>query len=260
LNLATLVTVLMSGNTVDPAAEYLASIVTYSPVASYDASVSDLWQDSAGTSPAAANGDVIGRWDDISGNGYHVTQATTANKPTLRTGVQNSLPVIRSDGSDDFLRNTSFPDFSDTYTVYAVVKFATSVDTTQGVFEVSNGTVNRGFSMVMDTSTRFRTVEAGNVLKEVSKTSTRDDVFRLLRMRNTGTTIQMWTNGVSNGTTAYTAPNANTLSVLDMFRLVGLASYTLAGDIAHLSILNTGHDDATMAAFEALVNTRYAVY
>lgn len=62
-----------------------------------------LWQDSARTTPAVADGDVVGAWDDESGNANHATQGTTANKPLLKLAIQNGKPVVRFDGTDDSL-------------------------------------------------------------------------------------------------------------------------------------------------------------
>lgn len=62
-----------------------------------------LFQDSAGTTPATADGDVVGYWADKSGNGRNATQGTTANKPRLKLAVKNGLNVVRGDGSDDVL-------------------------------------------------------------------------------------------------------------------------------------------------------------
>lgn len=92
-------------------------------VAWYDAAnLSTLWQDSARTTPAAADGDVIGSWNDRSANGYHVTQDTTANKPTLRLNVQNGKPVVRFDGVDDvlFIADQSGLDLVGPVSVFAV--------------------------------------------------------------------------------------------------------------------------------------------
>jgi hypothetical protein len=62
-----------------------------------------LWQDSARTTPATADGDPVGAWDDASGGGNHATQATAGFRPLLKTAIVNSKPVIRFDGTDDFL-------------------------------------------------------------------------------------------------------------------------------------------------------------
>ena len=52
-----------------------------------------LFQDSAKTTLATADGDPVGCWADKSGNGRDVTQATTANKParSSASGVQSVL-------------------------------------------------------------------------------------------------------------------------------------------------------------------------
>src|SRR5258708_5559410 len=68
-----------------------------------DMTLSPLWQDVARTLPATADGDAIGSWDDLSGNGYHAQQATGANKPILKKAIQNGLDVARFDGSASFL-------------------------------------------------------------------------------------------------------------------------------------------------------------
>ena len=63
-----------------------------------------LFQDSGGTTPATADGDPVGLWQDGSGQGNHVSQATASKRPTLRLGVTPSgRPVVRFDGVDDWL-------------------------------------------------------------------------------------------------------------------------------------------------------------
>lgn len=65
-----------------------------------------LYQDSAGTTVASADGDPVGRWVDRMG--LSVWEQTTASKrPTLRTNVQNGRRILRCDGVDDVLRMTT---------------------------------------------------------------------------------------------------------------------------------------------------------
>lgn len=67
----------------------------------YDASaIASLYQDAAGTVPVSADGDPVGRASDLSGNGNHLTQSTTALKPTYKVGIENGLAVLRGDGGD----------------------------------------------------------------------------------------------------------------------------------------------------------------
>ena len=57
------------------------------------------------TSPPAS-GSALSSWNDLSGNGYTASQATGADQPTFVTNVQNGLPVVSFDGTDDFLAAT----------------------------------------------------------------------------------------------------------------------------------------------------------
>lgn len=69
----------------------------------YDAAnVGSVYQ-SAGGSLATADGDPVGQWQDLSGNGYHWAQASGTNKPAFRTNVKNGRPVIRFDGVNDYM-------------------------------------------------------------------------------------------------------------------------------------------------------------
>lgn len=64
-------------------------------------SLAGVYQDSAGTTPAALNAP-IGLVTDMSGLGRNATQATTANKPTV-VRLANGRYAMQFDGSNDFL-------------------------------------------------------------------------------------------------------------------------------------------------------------
>ena len=55
---------------------------------------SNMWQDSARTTAATATGDPIGALDDLSGNGYHLTQVTNGNRMKLRLDSLGGLTSI----------------------------------------------------------------------------------------------------------------------------------------------------------------------
>jgi hypothetical protein len=65
----------------------------------YDANVG-VFTTAAGTTQTAVNG-VIGRWEDQSGNGYHLT-APDANRPTLVNSV-NSLRGVNFNGTNQYI-------------------------------------------------------------------------------------------------------------------------------------------------------------
>lgn len=50
------------------------------------------------------DGDAIAQWDDQSGQGNHLVQATGARQPLYKTNQVNSKPTVRFDGVNDYLR------------------------------------------------------------------------------------------------------------------------------------------------------------
>ena len=52
-----------------------------------------VYQDTGGTTPAT-NGSVVARWNDLSGNGRHATQATGVNQPTYTADAISGYPGI----------------------------------------------------------------------------------------------------------------------------------------------------------------------
>lgn len=67
----------------------------------YDPSdLTTMWQESAGTTPAAVDSPV-GKINDKSGNNYHLTQATSSARPVLRKS--GPLYYLEFDGVDDGL-------------------------------------------------------------------------------------------------------------------------------------------------------------
>lgn len=71
------------------------------PVGWWDPSdLSTLFQDAAGTTPVAGDGDPVGLMLDKSGAGNHASQSTNAARPTFRES--SGLRWLEFDGSDDY--------------------------------------------------------------------------------------------------------------------------------------------------------------
>lgn len=72
----------------------------------------------AGTDPAE-DGDTIRQWNDQSGNGYHLGQSVTSDKPLFQTSIQNSLAGVEC-VSTDFFTNHNPPFATAPITIYMV--------------------------------------------------------------------------------------------------------------------------------------------
>jgi len=81
-----------------------------------------LWLD-ASQITGLNDGDAVGTWADLSGNGYDATQATGSKKPTYQTNELNSRPVVSFDGVDDYMGLTSAPiAMTANYTLFCVIR------------------------------------------------------------------------------------------------------------------------------------------
>jgi hypothetical protein len=87
------------------------------------------WWDSQDAASITQSGGAVSQWNDKSGNGKHVVQATGANQPAYSaTGMDGSRPAISVTTTSKLLDNTSFTIGASSLTVVMVAY----VDSTTG--------------------------------------------------------------------------------------------------------------------------------
>lgn len=102
-----------------------------------------LWL-SADRISGLADGDPVSTWSDLSGQGNHATQSTTAAKPLYKTGIVAGRPAVLFDGVDDWLALTAAVGTiltSDAKTVFAVVKMVATTNNSR-IVNVPNAAVS----------------------------------------------------------------------------------------------------------------------
>ena len=62
-----------------------------------------VWHDAGQGLAGLSDGDAVASWTDMSGNANHSAQGTAGQRPLYKTGIVNTLPVLRFDGVDDLL-------------------------------------------------------------------------------------------------------------------------------------------------------------
>lgn len=72
---------------------------------------------------ALNDNDTVTTWTDQSGNANSPTQATEANKPLYKTNILNGKPVVRGDGSDDYMKKAFT--LNQPHTTFVVFKLIT---------------------------------------------------------------------------------------------------------------------------------------
>jgi len=89
-------------------------------------------------SPAVNTGDQVAGWQDASGNGRHVVQATAANRPTLLPGFLNGYPVLKFNGTTNYLACSPISGISYPFTVVVLCQLLASGANNQ-VVSFNNG-------------------------------------------------------------------------------------------------------------------------
>lgn len=69
------------------------------------------------------DGDAISQWNDVSGHGRHLLQATGGKQPLYKTNINYSVPAVRFDGIDDFLQTAGFTALPQPYELLIVCKY-----------------------------------------------------------------------------------------------------------------------------------------
>jgi hypothetical protein len=119
--------------------------------------LSKLKQNIAGSTPVAADGDVVGKWIDATGNGYDVLSAADdATRPVYH--VRSAKGYVQGDGTDDLLTSTTSPNLygatgTNNYTICMAYRWASPVGSTSAVDESDSASTN-------SVSSHFRTLGA----------------------------------------------------------------------------------------------------
>ena len=86
--------------------------------------------DAMDSSSITLSGSDVTQWDDLSGNGRHATQTTSANRPKSGTRTINNKNALDFDGSNDYLLNNgvvaSFTGEDKPFTIFMVSKSDTT--------------------------------------------------------------------------------------------------------------------------------------
>ena len=209
----------------------------FSPI---DITGCDLWLNAEAL--ALSDGASVTTWPDSSGAGHNADG--TGHAPVFKTGILNGLPVVRFDGTSQYLRATLTSGAAKT--VFAVATL-NSGDTSQGLFGFSNNAI-RGFYI----TNQFRHQGDDYVTESVSLPI----AFRVFSLSVGAATTQAWKNGASLGTAA---GNATAESTLDVGRLYGSGIYFLKGDIAEFIVYTSALGTTDRQAVEAYLLARYAL-
>ena len=202
--------------------------------------ISTLWQDSAKTTPVTADSDVVGAWEDKSGNGNDLTQVTTANKPLYKTGQANGKAVIRGDGTDDYLSVSGLAADA-TRTFIVVAKAEAPSGGSQRAFGLnSNASL---FMVAASTEWRYFANEASGVVDLNEDYTT----YKALTLRYTATSNLDYESNVGNAQSFDPDDVYSSTSTLGLFAQQSNGANPGSVNIAEFVVYSRAITDAELA-------------
>jgi len=204
-----------------------------------------LFDATSGGNPVTTDASSVARWEDQSGNSRHITQATSASQPILKTAIQNGKNIIRFDGTNDILRRSgAFVHAQGAATIFVVVS-ANSGASDRLIVEGRTANTNSLYMPIISASATlfqvlYRLDNATIPLNNVSfGTAFNGTGFKLVCALDSGTNFAGFINKVTTNNQNYTRGTVT----LDTFAVGGWATTTerdfFPGDVAEVIIYNT---------------------
>lgn len=199
-----------------------------------------LWLTDIGTDPSV--------WQDVSGNGRHFTQATTAKQPAIIAGGLNGLQVRRFNGTSSGLVSAS--GFALVSGVEFFIVCKTTTPSATGSFMNSNG----GLASFGQTGTK-NFVFRGTLLNTGSPApTTAACVYTLTTVSGSDTLRKNGTSIVTGnaGSATFTAP-------LSVGWSPAAGGEYFPGDIAEIIVYSAANTSTNRAAIEAYLVAKWAL-
>ena len=215
--------------------------------------------------------DSVATWEDRSGNGLDVTQATEANQPARVPADLNGLPVVRFDGVNDYLIREAVPG-SDLFdnnadTVFIVQKQSGAKNETTTFSWASDG-----FNRFMVHAT-WRDViyyqvgsnAGGGDMLAAPQPYGWDDRWHLLKLRRdgVGASGQVAVDGISltptinNFSPGNNQPTADLVIGADIWAVNSSGSNWFQGDIAEILVFNRALTAQEQQTVEGYLRSKY---
>lgn len=215
------------------------------------------WYDATVASSVTLTGGFVSQWSDLSGGGFHLTQATEASRPG--TATLGGKTAIDFDGSNDFLANSGVP----TGWTFGTVCLAFSQDTTAASQALASANVpssNLRMGLLWSNTGEFRTqsVNAAVATTSASGGSAATNTPRLLAYTFDGqSSASLRLSGTALAGTTGTTTSSDAGFVVGIRRISGALSLPLDGKIGEVIVYNRVLSAAEIGRIERYLAAKF---
>ncbi|MBP7463727.1 MAG: hypothetical protein KA793_05265, partial [Bacteroidales bacterium] len=182
---------------------------------------------------------------DLSGNNFHLTQSNTSNAPTKIGNQLAGYPVIRFNGTNNYMTTSFGQTFAQPNTFFVIFKLDDNA-----IRYVYDGLI--GFNSLRYNSGELQMRAGSSVL---GYTRSAPFGFVLSRQVFDGANSRMFENGQLKQSGTLTV---NTLSGMTLGSLNSLGNYYFKGDIAELIYCNAALTEAEVSSVRQYLSNKYA--
>jgi hypothetical protein len=218
-----------------------------------------LFDATSGGNPVTADGSSVARWEDQSGNSRNALQATSINRPILKTSVRNGKNGIRFDGINDCMATGSFA-HSVPLTLFIACKRLSNTGSQSDFNRIVEHGANTGLCIVTRTS--------GLIAYQYSTSEPRDSLF------DPGTNTQVYEMFVdssaprnitfrinnANETTTSRAGTPSTPATFNLSQFITNNSFNSNIEIYELCYYNVKISDSDRDNVRNYLNSKWGVY
>ena len=157
-----------------------------------------LWLDAADASTITESGGAVSQWNDKSGNGRNVTQATSSRQPAYTSSGLNGKNVITF--ADDFLSNATL-DWGDSPSSVFIALGPSGAGTYRNIIATGTGSINQ-WSYGLTNANAYAIFQILRGAQAFSVTPSITDILCFTSAGRVSTSISatLTTNGTLNGT------------------------------------------------------------
>ena len=216
-----------------------------------------LWLDASDSDTITLNGSTVSQWNDKSGNGYHCSQATASYQPTYVTAAQNGLNVVRLDGSNDYMQNSTntIVGGSNARTVFVACK---NTDTSGITYPFGLGTrANASTGQIFFISSEIAVrVSLANIIWSTGLYSSAG----IITIQTNGTNVNQllgWLNGSALSVSSSISATLNT----QVGYMIGdsIGSSTWYGDVMEVLVYDSNLSTLDRESMESYLSTKWAI-
>lgn len=205
------------------------------------------WYDAADGSTVTHSSGAVSQWNDKSGNGYNVTQATAANQPSYTSAIGGKSVLTFDAAGPEYLSNTAIADTAQPFTAFVVTR---NDDTAVVKWILTGSTTTANRALIRTNASEIQAIDMGTVLSGGTMSTT---LLGVSTSVINSTTSQLFLNGSSQGSGDAGANNLQDIRI----GANHAAANGWSGDIAEIIIYNSVLSTANRELVEAYLKNKW---